>query len=239
MKATQIVTSFALAAVAAGAQAQSILHANLAQEIVRGLYVQGIQSKFTDANGVSTNRYGAEYPNFYFTVPVAGNPNSVYSVDGRCASFVTMMLKACYNWDPGDLGDSPYADEYYDSVNTSTFGFTKRTDFSMARYGDIIASKYSNNGDTGHVMILQSKRLLTYNMATQTREYIVGVLDCSKDPHTDDTRTNFPQQPTGAGLGYIRVKTVNNLPTQWSWKTNENYYSSAARPIVVGFFTPQ
>jgi len=236
MKAQTAIATFALTIASVAANAQVIAHANLAYELIRGINNQATKGVFKDADGVSTNRYGAYYPDMYFSVPVANDPTSVYSVYGRCASFVTLLLKACYNWDPGDLGQSPFADEYYASILNSSHNLIQRLDFSKAKYGDILASKYSNDGDTGHVMIFNNAKLLTYDAATKTREYEVTVMDCSKDPHTNDTRTYFPQLAQGAGIGRIRVKTVKNVLTEWAWKVTDPYYSVTDRPIVIGFF---
>jgi len=239
MKAKTAIATFALTFASVAAHAQATAHASLAYEIIRGIANQATKGVFTDADGISTNRYGANYPNNYFSVPDANDPTSVYSVYGRCASFVTMMLKATYNWDSGSLGLSPFADEYYTSILNSTHAFTRRTNFSKAKYGDILASMYSNNGDTGHVMIFNSAKLLSYDPVTKAREYEVTVMDCSKDPHTNDTRTYFAQIPQGAGIGRIRVKTVNHLLTQWAWKVTDSFYLPSDRPIVIGFFSPQ
>jgi hypothetical protein len=239
MKAQTAIATFALTIASVAANAQPYAHANLAYEIIRGLNLQANKGIFTDADGVATNRYGASWPNDYFTVPVDNDPTSVYSVYGRCASFVTMMLKATYNWDPDDLGESPFADEYYTSILNSNHGFMRRLDFTKARYGDILASMYSNNGDTGHVMIFSRSKLVKYDPATKTREYEVTVMDCSKEQHTNDTRSVYAQMPKGAGIGQIRVKTVNNLLTEWAWRVTDSFYLPSARPIVIGFFSPQ
>jgi len=238
MKAQTAIATFALTFASVAANAQVTAHASLANEIIRGIATQASNLTFTDSAGNPTNRYGANYPDMYFSVPVANDPTSVYSVYGRCASFVTLLLKACYNWNPGDLGQSPYADEYYTSILNSNHGFTLRTSFSQAQYGDILASKYSNGGDTGHVMIFSSSRLLSYDPATETREYEVTVMDCSKEQHTNDTRSMYSQLPKGAGTGQIRVKTVNDGLIAWAWRVTDSYYAPSARPIVLGFFTP-
>ena len=75
----------------------------------------------------------------------------------------------------------------------------------------------------------------SYDAATQTREYNALVVDSSGDLHSSDTRTLYAGlNQGGVGRGIIRIRTVDNVITQWAWSLLGNYYSATGRPMTIG-----
>jgi len=212
-------------------------HLTLAIELVQGILNQAAANKFKDANGVSTNRYGGEYGKYYITFADADVPNSTYSNYTRCAPFLTQLFKEAYNWTPpAAMGNSPDPKKYHNAISKSINGFTFRADFSQWAPGDILASPYYDTTKSiGHVMLLLSAEEITNDPATKTKEYHAWVLDSSGDLHSSDTRALYASlNQGGVGMGQIRIKTVNNVISQWAWNKTTAYYTAEGRPMTIG-----
>jgi len=212
------------------------LHLTLANELVDGILAQADNGVTTDATGTLTNRYGGAVGSYYITFAEPDVEGSVYSNFTRCAPFLTQLFKAAYGWTPPKaIGNSPDPKKYYNSIVSSANGFSSRAKFSDWQPGDILASPYyDDSSNIGHVMLMLNAEEISYDPATETREYAVLVLDSSSGKHTSDTRVLYPALKDGVGRGVIKVKTVQDQPTQWAWKVTSSYYNAADRPLAVG-----
>jgi hypothetical protein len=212
-------------------------HLTLAKELVQGILDQAAANEFNDANGVLTNRYGGEVGTYYITFADPDVPNSSYSNYTRCAPFLTQLFKEAYNWTPPQaMGNSPDPKKYHNAISKSINGFTFRPDFSKWEPGDILASPYyDTTKNIGHVMLLLSAEEISNDPATKTKEYYAWVLDSSGDLHSSDTRTLYASlNKGGVGMGQIRIKTINNVISQWAWNKTTAYYSADGRPMTIG-----
>lgn len=234
--------TFAIAAAAAFAPAQTPLHVTVGNGLIDGILSQAANNKFYDEAGVLTNRYGGTTSSYYIHGPTQEAPDTMFGAYGKCAPYVTMLLKECYGWVPSTaIGNSPSAKLYYEIIRDSSYGFTKRASFTDWKVGDILASGYyDNSNSTGHVMVMLNATEFANDQATKTREYWVQVMDCSDGIHTNDTRSLFSTlNQGGVGRGIIRVKTVDNQIKAWAWSNLGGYYSETGRPITLGKFNAQ
>jgi hypothetical protein len=216
------------------------LHITMANELVDGILNQASNKVYNDASGNQTNRYGGAVGTYSITFATPAVPNSIYSNFTRCAPFLTQLLKAAYNWTPPQsMGNSPDPKKYYNAITKNLNGFAVRSDFSDWEVGDILVSPYFDPGanNIGHVMLMLDAAEISSDPATKTKEYLVQVLDSSGDLHTQDTRTLHAKlNQGGVGRGIIRVKTVDDVITQWAWNATTAYYSGADRPLALGWF---
>lgn len=212
------------------------LHLTMANELVDGILTQAANGVTEDASGTLTNRYGGAVGSYYITFADADVEESMYSNFTRCAPFLTQLFKAAYGWAPPKaIGNSPDPKKYYNSIVSSANGFSSRAKFSDWQPGDILASPYyDDSSNIGHVMLMLGAEELSYDPATETREYAVLVLDSSSGKHTSDTRVLYPALKDGVGRGVIKVKTVQDQLTQWAWKVTASYYSGTDRPLAIG-----
>ena len=185
----------------------------------------------------------------------------------KCGSFTALLLKEAY---PGVITDdvlkalttpsssSPYADQWYQAIDTqahddvSGIGFVKRSTVANIHAGDVLASEYAVNGDTGHVMTVGSITLTNTGVppphvipgVALVNKYRVQVYDSTKSPHGSYASNPYPDsrymtqqsgfilvddQGLGSGTIVIYENTANGALVAWAWNvspgTGSFYYS--------------
>jgi len=152
----------------------------------------------------------ASAPSFIHWPGVQGA--TTYENRTKCASFVTLVLQQAYGWDGDDFkawlkSTSPFATAYHEAIEDGN-GFLVIQKLTDIQSGDLIAIDYPDGGeDTGHVMIAAGSptlRRATVPLKADTTQYIIEVIDSTKDPH-GSTDTRAATQDEGAGLGVFRL----------------------------------
>jgi hypothetical protein len=215
-----------------------------------------------------------------------GAPASIWTDGSRslhaitkCGSFTALLLKGAY---PGVITDnvlnaivtsnSPYADRWYtaiiDQVSDpappdgagSGIGFHKRASAAAIQPGDILASAYTQSGDTGHVMTVKSITKTasgttlpsgkTITGVGAVNKYEVVVYDSTKTPHgaydsnpAPDTRyrqlnqivlTWTKDEGIGSGTIVLYEEVSTGRIVSWAWNvsptTGSYYYAVTPNP---------
>jgi hypothetical protein len=178
----------------------------------------------------------------------------------RCGSLVSLLLGQAYPYldDNGLYTDgihviealtgsiSPRAAQWHDAIaderGAGKYLFRRVLRVADIRRGDILAAKYSLNSTdgTGHVAIVDSIRPRAFTdplgeSLPGTSQWIVRVVDSSRNTHSHDTRTNT--DTNGIGSGELRLYESDSTGelAGWSWSTaaGSDAYTSS-QPMVVG-----
>jgi hypothetical protein len=165
--------------------------------------------------------------NYSYGTPVVSiqgvNGASTYNNSSDCSTFQTLLLEQAYGFTPSQFSTwtgstLPQSVDLYNAAlhDDGCTGFYQIADLQM---GDEMFINYLTSdaqGDTGHCVMVDALPTpdAAYTTATQ-KAYDLTVVDCTSDPHTDDTRMNGE---TGVGRGKIRIYTnlAGNL-TSYSW----------------------
>lgn len=116
----------------------------------------------------------------------------------------------------------PRAENYYQAI-VAAQGFARRQRMAEVEPGDIIAARYLNAADTGHVMIVNAKPQLLQTalppLQPATVQWTVEVIDAAAAHWKGDTRyRNDGSSQTGIGLGTVRIYAQEDgTPLGWSW----------------------
>lgn len=190
---------------------------------------------FTDASGVSLNRYGGSWnsasdPSFirFADLPAGVLPGN----NTKCAPLVTHLLKSAYNWswyshtfvDPilntSKKSSSPAPYQYIALLKQGKGFAAQVTRLDQALPGDILLWWKIGSDENDHAMIivnvdLQSGKAYPSDLAgadatlAGTTYYEVEVLDSSSGVHSADTRivsvNGVDTQIAGIGTGKIGI----------------------------------
>jgi len=222
-------------------------HVDLAEDWIFNPYID-----------MANNAYGAPAS---IWIDGSGKVNAI----AKCGSFTALLLKGAY---PGVITDdvltaivfsnSPYADQWSYAIehergdltrlNHSDIRFHKRASAADIQAGDILASAYTQSGDTGHAMTVKSISLpssttlpvgKTIAGVSTVNKYVVAVYDSTKSPHgaynsnpSPDTRyrqiSSVWTKDEGIGSGTIVLYEDATLGiVAWAWNvspTTDSYY---------------
>jgi hypothetical protein len=197
-------------------------HLQLAEELVKNI---------SPANNV----YSYDTP----TVTWAGLDGAkTYSNSSDCSSFDTVLLTQAYGFTARQFTQwtgysSPQALDYYDAA-VADKGFIGFSNVNTIAPGDDLFIKYiesDTSNDTGHVATIVAAPTLISVSATQ-KTYNLTVIDCSADPHSNDTRSG---SESGVGEGTMRLYTdlAGNLTSYaWGTSTDSTIETPATRPAI-------
>jgi hypothetical protein len=159
-----------------------------------------------------------------------------YSNSSDCSTFNTLLLEQAYGFTSRQFvqwtGSSlPQAVDLYDAAIADR-GFKGFSNVANVVPGDNFFVEYlDSTTDTGHCATIVSDPTLVSVTGSQ-RTYDMTVIDCTSDPHSDDTRTNGE---TGVGEGTMRIYTdsFGNL-TAYSWGASDESVieTPATRPAI-------
>jgi len=131
----------------------------------------------------------------------------------------------------------PKAENYYQAIQEG-LGFERRTVINSATPGDIIALRYPNASDTGHVMLVDDfpQQIEPHPpILPDTLQWAVSIIDSTATPHSD-TDTRFATKATGIGRGDIRIYTdLSGVPVGYAWGIYKTkVYRTDQRPLAIG-----
>ncbi len=142
-----------------------------------------------------------------------------YNNSSDCSSFITALLSQAYgftsqqfiNW----TGYSDPQASYLYAAAVADKGFTGFTQIADLQVGDMMFIKYLDpTTDTGHCVTVDALPVLVSTNSTE-RKYYLTVVDCTSDPHSNDTRVNGE---TGVGRGTMVLYTdLSGNLTSYSW----------------------
>lgn len=201
-----------------------------------------------------------------------GSPANIWTSGGdlhavtKCGSFTALLLKNTYSGVITDSvlialtgSSSPYADEWYDAINTqasdatSLITFVKRSSVASIQPGDVLASKYTVSGDTGHAMTVGSITLTASGMTpphpitgiSTVNQYRVKVFDSTSSAHGSYASNPYPDsrykkqlsggiyvddQGLGSGTIVIYEDPGSGAIVAWAWNvsptTSSFYYAT-------------
>jgi hypothetical protein len=173
------------------------------------------------------------------------NGATTYSNSSDCSTFITMLMEQAYGFTSSQItswtGSSlPQSKDLFNAA-VADDGFTGFTQIANLRVGDLMFMKYTDSsGDTGHCVTIDALPVTDSSKTTATQKaYDVKVVDCTADPHSNDTLINGE---TGVGSGYMVFYTdlTGNL-TAWSWgESSESVVETQAiRPAIFAKMPPQ
>ena len=177
----------------------------------------------------ANNTYSYNSP----TVTWAGvNGATTYSNSSDCSNFDTLLLMQAYGFSASQFvswtGYSlPQAKDLYNAALADK-GFTGFTQIADLQIGDSMFIKYLDaSTDTGHVVTVDALPVLVSTNSTQ-RAYNLTVVDCTADPHSNDTRSGTE---SGVGRGTMRLYTdLSGNLNAYAWGTS--VYSTVELPSV-------
>jgi hypothetical protein len=190
-----------------------------------------------------------------------GDPASLYEIAHdlgahevhnrtKCGSFLAQLFKNSYLSITDAVltglttSTSPYAGDWWDGidlqreypVNAPTHKLTRRASIWEWQVGDLLVAKYTNNGDTGHAMLIVDIREAAPGESDEqfydtpsvpgAARWMITVIDSSTSPHHyyagDDTRKDAVSpgvNDTGIGEGQIVVwaDASSGAPVGWMW----------------------
>ena len=199
---------------------------------------------------------------------ISYDANNELHATAKCGSFTALLLKDAY---PGVVTDSvlialtgsssPFADEWHVAILNeasdagSGIGFVRRDTVASIQRGDVLASAYSQSGDTGHVMTVREPVLVASNVSLPSdkqiqgvslvNRYEVSVFDSTNSPHgaygsnpKPDTRykrfcNGAWELVTDTGIGSGTIVLYEDAATgalvAWAWNvsptTSSFYYA--------------
>ncbi len=228
-------------------------HLSLGMQLVAQMVAQQTDGFFNDVDGVSLNRYGGSWGSntdpVYIQWANAGTelPAASYS---QCSSFVTLLLKAAYNWNWKDYSfHDPILDEVVSKSSPHSYryvalikqlvGFSQQIlRLDQAAPGDVLAV-HELGTTSGHTALFigvdwASAKVYPGNLAASdpalagTTYYEVQVLDVNKSAHSFDTRRLFnngiEEETGGAGIGVMGILVDANFEIvahTWSIPTSD------------------
>src|SRR3954452_2109539 len=190
------------------------------------------------------------------------DPDGTVHATAKCGSFTALLLKNAY---PGVITDqvltdlttsaSPPALDWYTAIQAEKASpggiqFHKRTTAASIQPGDVLASAYTTNGDTGHAMTVKSIMLtaagttLTADKSDKgipgvgtVNKYQVTVYDATDAPHGTYTSNPAPDtrykhvlsngtvqwvQDDGIGSGTIVIyeEVATGRIVAWAWNVS-------------------
>lgn len=226
-----------LALCALTARAQSTTHLAHAQSLVDQLRTQGEAGLFFDANGVEYNLYGASWADSYIL-----ETNPAYA-HGMCNNFYVRLMIASYpGWSAkwaGFTNSSPNAAAIHDAIVSNLCHYVQIPNITDWVAGDVLAIKYyEDNISSGHIMILEGLKPTLY-YRDGTIKWAVRVIDCSKGPHSQDTRVFPNYTSSGAGRGVLSVYSKNGGVTGYSWSQSagSTIYAPGVHHLTAGRLT--
>jgi hypothetical protein len=205
-----------------------------------------------------------------------GAPANIWTASGdlhalaKCGSFTALLLKNTYSGVITDSvlialtgSSSPYADEWYKAIDTqasdhsSLIAFVKRSTVADIHAGDILASKYTVGGDTGHAMTVGSITLTASGITpphpipgvSAVNQYRVKIFDSTDSPHGSYATNPYPDsrykkqlsggvyvddQGLGSGTIVLYEDSSTGAVVAWAWNVSSTTASFYYAVTPVG-----
>ncbi len=173
------------------------------------------------------------------------NGATSYSNFSDCSSFETKLLETAYGFNASQMTawtgySSPQAADYYEAA-VKDKGFTGFTQIADLQVGDAVFFDYANDpdssNDSGHVVTIDALPALISTSSTE-RAYNITVVDCTANPHSDDTRTGTE---SGVGRGVMRFYTDlsgNLISYSWGTSPDSEIYTESERASIFAKLPP-
>lgn len=262
MGASLFTAAASLAFTLTSATATEPLHLQMGRELVSQIQDSQANGVFTDPNqnNVEINRYGGSWGSTY--IQFADPENDVLPGNfAKCASFVTLLLRAAYDWNWSDhsfydpilqqqkttASPSSYR---YEALIEQNIGFASEiTRLDEVLPGDVITMVYVDD-DSGHTGLVNEVFLNSgvpypegYGNSDPnlygTWFYELDILDCSGSDHTNDTREfiyNGDEYDTdGVGIGTMGILVNADYEVVgYTWSLPSSDYQSSPNSWLSG-----
>ena len=197
---------------------------------------------FSSPNNTYYNTYSYNAP----TVTWSGlNGATTYYNSSDCSSFQEELMMQAYGFSLTQLETwtkvstngitYPQASDLYTAALDHD-GFTGFLQIADLQIGDDMFMKYiegDGSGDTGHCVMVDALPTPDAAYSTSTyKAYDLTVVDCTVDPHSNDTRTGTE---SGVGRGTMRIYTTlsgNLFEYSWGLSSSSVVYNFSERPAI-------